>query len=217
MEEKELQQPKVKQWQKVIFAYLQGRVNLKRVFLLVDARHGIKKVDMEVMEMLDKAAVTYQIILTKTDKISLKELNSLQEKVKTEITKHAAAYINVIATSSEKKQGLEQELKDVSKLLEQIEIELIQRMTDSEIDSFKRNGVLFSMVSREFESANPETKEELYKRFKDRGYENLFTINANTLSGFVKESKKENDGVLPDWMEGLINTFEKQSIRVKRN
>ncbi|MBE6448606.1 MAG: YihA family ribosome biogenesis GTP-binding protein [Alphaproteobacteria bacterium] len=97
----------VKQWQKVIFAYLQGRVNLKRVFLLIDARHGIKKVDMEVMEMLDKAAVTYQIILTKADKISLKELNSLQEKVKTEITKHAAAYINVIATSSEKKQGLE--------------------------------------------------------------------------------------------------------------
>ena len=59
------------------------------------------------MEMLDKAAVTYQIILTKTDKISLKELSSLQEKVKTEIAKHAAAYINVIATSSEKKQGLE--------------------------------------------------------------------------------------------------------------
>lgn len=117
----------------------------------------------------------------------------------------------------DKKQGLEQELKDVSKLLEQIEIELIQRMTDNEINSFKRNGVLFSMVSREFESANPETKEELYKRFKERGYENLFTINANTLSGFVKESKRENEGVLPDWMEGLINTFEKQTIRVKKN
>ena len=60
----------------------------------------------------------------------------------------------------DKKQVLEQELKDVSKLLEQIELELIDRMTDSEIDSFKRNGVLFSMVSREFESANPETKED---------------------------------------------------------
>ena len=91
----------------------------------------------------------------------------------------------------DKKQCLEQELKDVSKLLEQIELELIDRMTDSEIDSFKRNGVLFSMVSREFESANPETKEELYKRFKDRGYENLFTINANTLSGFVRESHNQ--------------------------
>lgn len=117
----------------------------------------------------------------------------------------------------DKKQGLEQELKDVSKLLEQIEIELIQRMTDSEIDSFKRNGVLFSMVSREFESANPETKDELYKRFKELGYENLFTINANTLSGFVREAKRENEGVLPEWMQGLINTYEKQSIRIKRN
>ena len=117
----------------------------------------------------------------------------------------------------DKKQCLEQELKDVSKLLEQIELELIDRMTDSEIDSFKRNGVLFSMVSREFDSANPETKEELYQRFKERGYENLFTINANTLSGFVKESKKENEGVLPDWMEGLINTYEKQTIRIRKN
>ena len=123
---------------------------------------------------------------------------------------------NYLATR-DKKQGLEQELKDVSKLLEQIEYELIQRMTDVEIDSFKRNGVLFSVVSREFESANPETKEELYQRFKERGYENLFTINANTLSGFVKESKKENEGVLPDWMEGLINTYEKQTIRIRKN
>ena len=64
----------VKKWQKMIFAYLQGRVNLKRVFLLIDSRHGIKKVDKEIMEMLDKAAVNYQIILTKSDKISAVEL-----------------------------------------------------------------------------------------------------------------------------------------------
>ena len=64
----------VRQWQKMIFAYLQGRVNLKRVFLLIDSRHGIKKVDEEIMKMLDAAAVTYQIVLTKTDKISAKEL-----------------------------------------------------------------------------------------------------------------------------------------------
>ena len=57
----------VKQWQQIIFLYLQGRVTLKRVFLLIDARHGIKKADKEVMEMLDKAAVTYQIVLTKID------------------------------------------------------------------------------------------------------------------------------------------------------
>lgn len=70
----------VKQWQKVIFAYLQGRVNLKRVFLLIDSRHGIKKVDQDIMEMLDKAAVTYQIVLTKTDKISAKALAEDKEK-----------------------------------------------------------------------------------------------------------------------------------------
>ena len=55
------------------------------------------------------------------------------------------------------------------------------------------------------------------KRFKELGYENLFTINANTLSGFVREAKRENEGVLPEWMQGLINTYEKQSIRIKRN
>lgn len=75
----------VKQWQKMIFAYLQGRVNLKRVFLLIDSRHGIKKVDREIMEMLDKAAVTYQIILTKSDKISAAALAKVFKETQAEI------------------------------------------------------------------------------------------------------------------------------------
>lgn len=98
----------VKQWQKLIFAYLQGRVNLKRVFLLIDSRHGLKKVDTEIMDMLDKAAVTYQIVLTKTDKISGKELEKVLAATKETIKTHAAAYIDVLATSSEKKQGLDE-------------------------------------------------------------------------------------------------------------
>jgi len=97
----------VKQWQKVIFAYLQGRVNLKRVFLLIDSRHGIKKTDMEIMELLDKAAVTYQIVLTKTDKISLKELEKVKKETEQAISKHAAAHVSVLATSSEKNIGLD--------------------------------------------------------------------------------------------------------------
>ncbi len=97
----------VKQWQKVIFAYLQGRVNLKRVFLLIDARHGIKKVDTEIMELLDKAAVTYQIVLTKTDKISAKELEKVKKETEKTISKHAAAYVSVLATSSEKNVGID--------------------------------------------------------------------------------------------------------------
>jgi len=96
----------VKQWQKLIFTYLQGRANLKRVFLLIDSRHGIKKVDLEVMEMLDKAAVTYQIVLTKTDKINANELEKVLENAKLEIKKHAAAYTKPLVTSSEKGFGI---------------------------------------------------------------------------------------------------------------
>ena len=107
----------VKQWQKVIFAYLQGRVNLKRVFLLIDSRHGFKKVDREVMEMLDKAAVTYQIVLTKTDKISSAALTKLIAEIETEIAKHAAAYTKVLSTSSEKKQGLDQLRAEIVSLI----------------------------------------------------------------------------------------------------
>ena len=82
----------VKQWQKIIMSYLQGRVNLKRVFLLIDSRHGIKKVDEEIMEMLDKAAVTYQIVLTKIDKIGKMAQEEVYKKTVAEVAKHAAAY-----------------------------------------------------------------------------------------------------------------------------
>ena len=108
----------VKQWQKMIFAYLQGRVNLKRVFLLIDSRHGIKKVDEEIMKMLDTAAVTYQIVLTKTDKISAKELQKVIFDTQENIKKHGAAHIRLLATSSEKKLGLE-ELRDEIACLEE--------------------------------------------------------------------------------------------------
>ena len=106
----------VKQWQKVIFAYLQGRVNLKRVFLLIDSRHGFKKADREVMELLDKAAVTYQIVLTKTDKISSAALTKLIAEIETKIANHAAAYTKVLSTSSEKKQGLDQLRAEIASL-----------------------------------------------------------------------------------------------------
>lgn len=107
----------VKQWQKVIFAYLQGRVNLKRVFLLIDSRHGIKKVDQDIMEMLDKAAVTYQIVLTKTDKISAKALAEVKKKTEAEAEKHAAAYVKVLATSSEKNIGIDELRAEISSLI----------------------------------------------------------------------------------------------------
>ena len=107
----------VKSWQKLIFAYLQGRVNLKRVFLLIDSRHGIKKVDEETMELLDKAAVTYQIVLTKTDKISAKALADTIKRTEEIIKKHGAAYVDVLATSSEKNRGLNELKAEINSLI----------------------------------------------------------------------------------------------------
>lgn len=107
----------VRQWQKVIFAYLQGRVNLKRVFLLIDSRHGIKKSDREVMELLDKAAVTYQLVLTKTDKISAAALAKLTAEIEQETSRHAAAYVRVLATSSEKKLGIGEIRAEIASLI----------------------------------------------------------------------------------------------------
>lgn len=107
----------VKQWQKLIFAYLQGRVNLKRVFMLIDSRHGIKKVDEEIMDLLDKAAVTYQIVLTKTDKVSEKELAKVLAETEAVVKKHGAAYNRVLATSSEKKIGFEQLRAEIATLI----------------------------------------------------------------------------------------------------
>ncbi len=116
----------------------------------------------------------------------------------------------------EKKGELEAQTKDVSREIEDLEKEMIQMMTDSEIDSFKRNGVLYSVVTREFTSANPERKDELYSQMKEKGFEHLFTINANTLSATVKEMMAENNGVLPTWLDGLINKAEKQTIRIRK-
>lgn len=107
----------VKQWQNLIFTYLQGRVNLKRVFLLIDSRHGVKKVDEEIMELLDKAAVTYQIILTKTDKISAKELEKVITSTQSIIAKHPAAYVELLATSSEKGIGLDDVRAEIATLI----------------------------------------------------------------------------------------------------
>lgn len=97
----------VKQWQAVLKDYLRGRPNLRRVFLLVDARHGLKKEDLEMMKLLDDSAVVYQIVLTKIDKIASSELSKTQAKVMNELKNHAAAMNEIIATSAEKRIGLE--------------------------------------------------------------------------------------------------------------
>ena len=97
----------VDQWTKLIFDYLRGRTTLKRVYVLIDARHGIKKNDQDVLTLLDKAAVSYQIVLTKIDKIKSAELHKLVDNTHKVIVKRPAAFPHIIATSSEKGIGLD--------------------------------------------------------------------------------------------------------------
>lgn len=107
----------VKKWQNMIFAYLQGRPNLRRVFLLIDSRHGLKKSDEETMKLLDKAAVPYQIVFTKADKVSRQELNKTMESTQAVLTKHPAAHNLILFTSSEKLIGLENVRAEIAGLI----------------------------------------------------------------------------------------------------
>lgn len=96
----------IHEWNTLIENYLKGRTQLRRVFVLIDSRHGIKATDTKTMELLDEAAVSYQLVLTKTDKISASQLTRIHEQVVQSITKHPAAFPTVISTSSEKRIGL---------------------------------------------------------------------------------------------------------------
>jgi GTP-binding protein len=96
----------VRQWKHLVFDYLRGRTVLRRVLVLIDCRHGIKPVDREIMSMLDKAAVSFQVVLTKGDKIKPTELAKVHEAVSAAARIHPAAYPEVIATSAEKGEGI---------------------------------------------------------------------------------------------------------------
>lgn len=98
----------VDRWTTLVFDYLRGRVTLKRVYVLIDARHGLKNNDNEVLDLLDKAAVSYQIILTKADKIKPPAAEKLKAQTLQAISKRPAAYPEVLLTSSEKGEGLDE-------------------------------------------------------------------------------------------------------------
>ena len=94
-------------WTRLTRAFLRGRAGLRRVFLLIDSRHGIKPSDIELMDMLDDAAVTYQLVLTKMDKLKRGELDKVMRRTSRTIGKRPAAHPELMVTSSEKKAGLD--------------------------------------------------------------------------------------------------------------
>ncbi len=109
---------KVAAWNKVLRAYLAGRRTLLRVFVLIDARHGLKPPDDEIMSLLDGAAVSYQVVLTKADKISKTDLAKVAERSLKALAKHPAAFPMVIETSSESGLGFEELRATIAQLLE---------------------------------------------------------------------------------------------------
>ncbi len=97
----------VRRWRYLINDFLRGRQVLKRAMLLVDTRHGLKDVDRDVMKMLDEAAVSYHVVLTKADKVKASELVEVQARVADEARKHPAAHPSMLTTSSEKGLGID--------------------------------------------------------------------------------------------------------------
>lgn len=97
----------VAKWQALLKSYLGGRQTLRRAFVLIDMRHGIKKVDEEILTLLDRSAVTFQVVLTKADKIKTSEHEKVLTQVRAALQKHPAAYPEIVVTSSEKGDGIE--------------------------------------------------------------------------------------------------------------
>ncbi len=108
---------KVKAWTDLIHAYLQGRANLARVYVLIDARHGIKEADKPALELLRKAAVSHQIVLTKCDQLSQKDLAARIDEVGAQIAKSAAAFPDILSTSSREGTGIPELRAAIARLL----------------------------------------------------------------------------------------------------
>jgi GTP-binding protein len=97
----------VEKWQRLLKAYLAGRQTLRRAFVLIDTRHGVKAVDEEILTLLDRSAVTFQVVMTKADKVSKAERDANIDQVRGALTRHPAAYPEIVVTSSEKGDGIE--------------------------------------------------------------------------------------------------------------
>lgn len=110
---------KVASWTALIHKFLQGRASLARVYLLIDARHGIKDVDLEVLGTLDKSAVSYQVVLTKADQVKADELKVRIAETEAQLAKHPAAFPDVLTTSSRSGAGLAELRAAMARLLQE--------------------------------------------------------------------------------------------------
>ena len=118
----------------------------------------------------------------------------------------------------ETKAYAEQELKEITAEIERVDAALAERMISTETQNFTRNGTMFCLTNATRASAAAGKKEELFAALRAAGFGDLVyeTVNANSLSAFVKEQTMENEDVLPGWLEGLVNVFEKTTVGVRK-
>jgi len=118
----------------------------------------------------------------------------------------------------EAKKYAEQELKEITEEMDRVDAILAQRMADTETQSFTRNGTMFCLTSTTRASAAAGHKDELFAALREAGYDDLIyeTVNANSLSAFVKEQSMENGDTLPQWLDGLVIVFEKTTVGVRK-
>lgn len=114
------------------------------------------------------------------------------------------------------KSDLEAQAKANNADIDTVQAEMIELMLTDELTSFNRDGVTFSLVVQEYPAAEPERKDDLWNAMRKKGYGHLFTINSQTLQGTLKEIIANNDDSVPKWLDGLIKTAEKSSIRLTR-
>ena len=118
----------------------------------------------------------------------------------------------------ETKKFAEQELKEITEEIDRVDAVLAQRMVDAETQNFTRNGTMFCLISTTRASAAAGRKDELFEALREAGYGDLVyeTVNANSLSAFVKEQTTENGDTLPEWLDGLVTVFEKTTVGVRK-
>ena len=118
----------------------------------------------------------------------------------------------------DEKKDTEQRVKELNAELDETDAALAQLMTDTETQNFTRSGITFCLINTTRASATADRKDELFDALRTEGYGGLIyeTVNANSLSAFVREQLSENDDVLPDWLEGLVSVFEKTTVGVRK-
>lgn len=134
------------------------------------------------------------------------------------MTEHSMLQLaDKLSELKEQKSVLQAEMKELNRQIDGITRDLVEAMTDQECASFHRGKHMFVLAVREYLSAIPDEKERLYAAMKENGFEHLFTIPTNTLSATLKELKSNNDDELPEWLDGMVGSYEEATIQVRKS